>query len=266
MEADSKNEESKSNSEENKKQPSIYKADSDLDLKFFKDQTEASNYICPLCKILPNPSTGVDTICCGQIYCKKCIKQWMKDNTKCPSCNEKFHEKGDKNLRQIKDKNTILYKIIGKLILKCPNEGCNWEGLWENLENHFNECDKQLQECKYKSVGCTFINSPKECLKHENDNEQFHFELALKYIENQKNVNRKRCSLRFNEGESCKVTVHPHELKYMQSMSWHCDGRSLENGCYSDDPNFPRSVYRFRCNDCDFDLCVNCMLHYAINE
>ena len=48
----------------------------------------------------------------------------------------------------------------------------------------------------------------------------------------------------------------------MKSMSWRCDGRKLENGCYSREIYFSSDVARFRCRDCDFDLCDKCIVHY----
>ncbi len=70
-------------------------------------------------------------------------------------------------------------------------------------------------------------------------------------------------SIQFDEGEFCNVSVHNHPLVYMSRNSWNCDGRNLLGGCMSRNPVF-KAPYRFRCEQCDFDLCVNCVLKYAI--
>ena len=46
----------------------------------------------------------------------------------------------------------------------------------------------------------------------------------------------------------------------MTSLSWCCDGR--EHECYSESHIFSASEPRFRCRDCNFDLCDKCIVHY----
>ena len=48
----------------------------------------------------------------------------------------------------------------------------------------------------------------------------------------------------------------------MTSLDWYCDGRKLELGCYSERHIFSANEPRFRCHDCDFDLCDKCIVHY----
>ena len=52
----------------------------------------------------------------------------------------------------------------------------------------------------------------------------------------------------------------------MTSFNWHCDGQYLPGGCYSypSDYIFNRSIPRFRCSQCDFDLCDKCIEHYVV--
>lgn len=64
----------------------------------------------------------------------------------------------------------------------------------------------------------------------------------------------------------CKV--HNHLLKFLgvSNENWFCDGRSMPEKCYSGKNNYElsREVPRFRCQQCDFDLCLECMKHYII--
>ena len=60
----------------------------------------------------------------------------------------------------------------------------------ENLENHLKECDKGLTECKYKDIGCEYIDEKEKMKEHEENNDKLHLELAMKFIkDNQRNEN-----------------------------------------------------------------------------
>ena len=61
--------------------------------------------------------------------------------------------------------------------------------------------------------------------------------------------------------------VHKHPLKFIDKKkdnNWACDGRNLNEKCFSGITSFGQSknIPRFRCENCDFDLCENCMNHY----
>ena len=58
------------------------------------------------------------------------------------------------------------------------------------------------------------------------------------------------------------TTVHPHIMTYKTSLSWTCDGKDIGHGCYSVNYHFPKAKPRFRCDECDFDLCDKCIVHY----
>ena len=77
------------------------------------------------------------------------------------------------------------------------------------------------------------------------------------YIEKEKKER-----VKFQLGETCMTTVHPHKMKYMFSYMWVCDGKNLPRGCYSENFNFPSSKGRYRCVECDFDLCDKCIVHF----
>ena len=82
------------------------------------------------------------------------------------------------------------------------------------------------------------------------------------YIEKEKKER-----VKFQLGETCMTTVHPHKMKHMFSnniflLTWVCDGKNLPRGCYSENFRFPSSKARYRCVECDFDLCDKCIVHY----
>ena len=62
------------------------------------------------------------------------------------------------------------------------------------------------------------------------------------------------------------TTVHPHKLKYMKKKAWRCDGSRLPRGCYSNNFHFPSTKERYRCDQCDFDLCDKCIVHFIDKE
>ena len=99
-----------------------------------------------------------------------------------------------------------------------------------------------------------------------------------------KNISRFRCEIcDFDLCENCmnhykkqyyykiynfyKIPVHKHSLKYLEKTrdnGWACDGRKLNEGCLSGTTGFYQTngFERFRCENCDFDLCKNCMDYY----
>ena len=131
--------------------------------------------------------------------------------------------------------------------------------MWADLDAHLMECKYGYRECKYKLVGCEFADNSIKVKEHEQSNDKYHLDLALKFIKDKKIEKRK---LKFELGEQVMTTVHPHIMTYKTSFDWYCDGRHLEHGCYSGDYSFSYDKPRFRCSECDFDLCDKCIVHY----
>ena len=146
-----------------------------------------------------------------------------------------------------------------KLKLKCPYN-CEWKGSFAQLDNHFKECNSKMYQCKYNKLGCNFVDKKDKCKEHEKSNDEEHFKIALEYFDKNAYLNKK---IRFDLNQVCKVSCHPHPLTFVGSGAWGCDGRKLEGGCLSPNPHF-KVIYRFRCIDCDFDLCPYCILKYSI--
>lgn len=99
-----------------------------------------SHLECEIClDVLNNP---VQTSCCGQSYCKRCVDQLQ--NQVCPHCRA--------DLEIFPDKKSI--RLINDLEIKCPffiGKRCRWKGCASELNNHLKNCDIKPLEC---SLGC----------------------------------------------------------------------------------------------------------------
>ena len=213
------------------------------------------DYKCISCGLIPSFEKANETICCGYLICEECLEKFNEEKKGCPICNI-----AELKARDIKKENKIFYKSLKNLIIKCPYN-CEWKGMWVDLEAHLNECKLGYKECKYKTIGCEFIEESSKVLEHEKSNDKYHLELALKFIKDKK-IEKKK--IQFELGETCMTTCHPHIMKYMKSLDWFCDGRRLEYGCYSKEKFFSSHKPRFRCIQCDFDLCDKCIVHYVV--
>ena len=234
-----------------------------LNLKFptyLFEEKDISDFICPICKNVPNPHKCYEITCCGSLFCTTCILDYLEKNKICPSCKKEIESK-EKNLRNIEEKSKMTYRMILKLNLKCPYN-CDWKGSFAEIENHFKTCSLKPFECKYKKMGCNFNGSEKDCEEHEK-NISLHLNTALEFVEKNPILANKK-KVQFDKGNYCKVSCHEHVLKYMKGNSWDCKGNNLSGGCCSGDCHF-ETPYRFRCKECNFDLCNLCLLKYAID-
>ena len=215
------------------------------------------DYKCFSCGLIPSPECAEEVICCDEILlCGECHKKNFEQIKKeCPICKST-----EVKYRKIKDENKLLYKYFKNLKIKCPYK-CEWNGIWADLDNHLNECQYGFKYCKYKKIGCEFVDYNKTVFEHEKNNDKFHLELALKYIKDNK-IEKK--NVKFILGEKIKVSCHPHVMTYMTSLNWICDGTDLPSGCLSVNHSFNSTVPRYRCILCDFDLCDKCVVKYAI--
>ena len=71
--------------------------------------------------------------------------------------------------------------------------------------------------------------------------------------------------------------IHEHPLTFLdksEDNGWICYGKNLTNKCFSgiNDTNQSKCIPRFKCEQCDFNLCENCMnfyrtkIYYEINK
>ena len=186
-------------------------------------QTNIEDYTCCICQLIPDPQTAIEEENCGHIFCDTCLNNWLKKSESCPFCKMKISK------RIIKDKNKIVYRHLINLVVKCPEENCDWKGIskeyFEHLKNKHN-----------KKIEVDFNIS----LKYE----------LYKYY---------------------KASTHEHPLKYLDTTmdnGWACNGKNLPCGCLSGikDFNQTKNIKRFRCMQCDYDLCEKCMDKYYDNN
>ena len=217
-----------------------------------------SEYKCFVCGLIPSPETAMEKECCSVLICYECFKkQNNPENNQCLTCNSPKI-----NYRQIKTENKIFYKTFKNIKINCPYK-CEWNGAWGDFDTHLNQCKYSIRYCKYNSIGCKFCDENKKVFEHEKNNDKMHLEMALEYIKNNKIVKNQ---IKFVLGEKIMTSVHSHQMTYMTSWTWHCDGEKLPNHCYSGNPTFPKTTPRFRCAPCDFDLCDKCIVKYVINS
>ena len=227
---------------------------SNLDPELFLNEN-ILDYKCISCGLIPSFEKANEIICCGYLICDKCLKFFQKEKKSCPNCNTE-----ELKTRLIKKENKIFYKTFKNLLIKCPYK-CDWTGIWVDLESHLIECKLGYRECKYKKIGCKFLDESIKVIEHEKSEDKYHLDLALKFIKDNK-IEKKK--IRFEMGEICMTTCHPHGMKFMRSLAWTCDGAHLEQGCEYGKKIFRSDEARFRCSQCDFDLCDKCIVRYVM--
>jgi hypothetical protein len=114
------------------------------------------------------------------------------------------------------------YNNFLNLVIICQEENCKWEGKIKDYYVHLNNFHK-------KSISNTSTK----------------FELYKYY----------------------QASIHNHTLKYLDTTmdnGWTCDGQKINGGCLLglDNINKSKNIKRFRCEQCDYDLCEKCMMKY----
>ncbi|MBS1592668.1 MAG: hypothetical protein JST07_11240 [Bacteroidetes bacterium] len=86
----------------------------------------------------------VTLFCCGNTYCKKCLKDLPKENGKrgCPSCRASFTNK----IRSLTP-NVFLCNFIEDKTINC--EYCEIELLHKNYNDHLRNCEKLTVQCDH---------------------------------------------------------------------------------------------------------------------
>lgn len=111
------------------------------------------NFDCSFCYLLVKDPIRCEN--CKNIYCKKCINQYNKDEKKsCPKCKEIFKEEKIDFIT----KNLMNYYIT----INCLE--CNKEIIFDDIEKHFMEKCEKIDEL-YKCQLCH-----KEFLKNKEEN------------------------------------------------------------------------------------------------
>lgn len=233
-------------------------------------------------KISTNPLMSP---CCFNLICATCHDDLSKtgyDFVTCPQCRKK----------DVKFNNsTISKRIIESIFTKCPIENCSYTIEREFVFNHLKEHDQKDEKVinlmkefdfreKQKSKSFGIFPIHRHYMEVYNNNEgTCNGKLFLKSLggckeEIKKNEDFylcKSCNLWF-----CKVCAdkecikfyskdheHPLEFTFIDN-NWECYGKKLSDGCRSGNPLIGKNdkKMRYRCADCDYNLCANCMSFY----
>ena len=85
------------------------------------------------------------TTCCGECYCKACIRECIESKGPCPSCQENdysvvFHARYQRNIQGL------------NVYCTMRDRGCKWTGECKKLDLHI---DVNTGDCEYIDVQCT---------------------------------------------------------------------------------------------------------------
>jgi len=118
---------------------SKWPADENLSKAFFTSPLP-SHLECEIClDVLDDP---VMTTCCGQSYCKECVRKLRYKV--CPHCRG--------TIETFPDKKSV--RLINELQIQCPyhiDNKCQWKGAASELLNHLKVCEIKPMKCPH---GC----------------------------------------------------------------------------------------------------------------
>lgn len=144
------------------------------------------------------------------------------------------------------------------------------ENAWKCDAVNFGNCEsgiKKISENKeiphFFCKECNF-NLCEKCMRNNFENEVKNKEKKL----NENNKNKENDLYIINHFYLCKS--HKHLVKYLgiTNANWWCNGRIEEEKCLSKITKFGQTgnIPRFRCDKCDFDLCLKCFEHHKIES
>jgi len=237
----------------------------------FKDVNSVRSSLCTICSDVPHPDKAIEEIKSGHIFCRECLEKWTKIKQICPYCNSSIDNNSQ---RPLKIGNEIACRILMELIANCPNK-CSLSGTWNDLGKYLASCEKAILICKYGYLGCSFRGVLTEKKEHERLKAEYHLELAEAHIEEitkklvqaVREENKKKV-VEYVIDKKYTVSVHEHPLVYLTcDNGWACDGKEIVGGCKSGFTGFGQTsgALRFRCDDCDYDLCARCLEAYLVD-
>ena len=161
---------------------------------------------------------------------------------------------------------------------ECPNREskctfCEQPYMNKLLAEHEKQCERNgdaIIPCKYSNIGCLFKGNKKERVEHEEKENKEHLRLAMEFIKAKKILkDKEETKFILNKKYKSLIHVHPLEYKGIRKTGWACNARHIgEGGCKSGITGFYQTfeMDNFRCDNCDFDLCLKCMLFYLDKE
>lgn len=109
-----------------------------LSLEFvLADDAHVEEFICKVClQLMESP---LCTSLCGHAFCKPCLESWFRAQEQqgmapnCPTC--KANLATDK-IVELRKAEPLAWRVMGKIKVRCPLEGCGWKGDYYSLEAH----------------------------------------------------------------------------------------------------------------------------------
>jgi len=258
-----------------------------LGSEHFEDQNNVRSFICTACHHVPHHDMAFELTECGHILCEGCLNGLRQAGQACPNCKRPIGY----SYRSLKADNKTAYRILMNLAVRCPNK-CSWSGALSYLDKHLANCVK----VPAYNYGSPYLPSKEISTRRKVDERirpTYSFGssgLSVSYIEDflklvQESERRIPQSVVSEEkksppvqkkpfvpvvGNNYKVSVHKHFLKHIKKDGWVCNGMSIPGGCKSKFTEYrgfeqTKGQRRFRCSDCDYDLCEKCVEAYLTN-
>ena len=122
------------------------------DCDFVEPPPEAFQTECPVCLLILKEPCLIS--CCGHKFCRECIGGVKKDDKACPLCSEQ-------DFNFMRERGLERYLQGSEVWCSYKEEGCEWKGKLEKLEEHLNQdpCaspENQLNGCEFVAVECMY--------------------------------------------------------------------------------------------------------------
>ena len=114
--------------------------------KFVNISNVSKHLYCCICEEIFRKPIRIKE--CGHVFCKLCLKKWVKYNKNCPLCRKLFDFKNTR-------RDIIAYNIINDLEVFC-NNNCPWKGKLSELKKHLKKCNfnpKKMSNSIKKVIG-----------------------------------------------------------------------------------------------------------------
>lgn len=243
-----------------------------------------------------------ESTCCHCLICKYCIDTTYKsDNiTEMLNSNRNIDSCPNCRMKEIHfEKSYAIERVINTIRFTCPLNNCGEvlekDRMKKHLEQHLSNnsnnenaklikdlileftpkemrinlpdiakfgihrhmLKKQLCESECFCNGKKFLDILGDCKKIIEENEVYYKcgGCNLVFCVN--------CIKKQNDFNYCKHHNHPLRFMFIDK-GWRCDGSSLPDNCRSGSSlNYTTDKKsRYRCSECDFDLCCECMHYY----
>lgn len=114
--------------------------------RLLTDAALIEEFFCPICTSLVE--TPVITAC-SHVFCRTCWEEWMSRehvSSRCPKCNRIFAGVGAAAdscppCVDLREGNPLAWRILSRVQVRCPVNGCPWTGDYSELSPHLTASD-----------------------------------------------------------------------------------------------------------------------------